>query len=286
MKPLHKKWSINIEISNECQYNCAYCTRYVRHLPKEKIFKLSIEQFENILKSLKGWPTLINFFGGEPTIHPLFKEFCELALTYFPKRKLQLFTAGGYGYDKHKEVIDKTFKNVYLNPHIKNKEMCYHQPLTIALNDVVKETRVKRYLMDNCWAAETWCGSIYSHGVYFCEMAGSLDWLLFDGKNANELKPKFWKQNFEIQRFLCGFCGMCIPMKREKSGGREVFSRGLYELLKFKGLKFNNEEVVDKIFTLDEIRESAKTWCPGNFRGDKNPDELSSEGLGIKEFKL
>jgi len=286
MKSLQKKWSINIELTNRCMYNCSYCTRYVKHLPEEKKFDISIESFEKILQSLKGWPKLINFFGGEPTIHPQFREFCELSLKYFPKKKLQLFTAGGKMYEKHLKTINETFQNVYHNPHIQNKDICFHQPLTIALNDVIKDYEIKRYLIDNCWVNRTWCGSMYSHGVYFCEMAGSLDWILFEGNNALPLKSKFWRQDFEIQRFLCGFCGMAIPMTRESAENIEVFSKGLYKLLKDRGMKFNDEKIIDKIFTLEEIRESAKTWYPGNFRGDKNPDELSNEGLGIKKFKI
>jgi len=154
---------------------------------------MSIEDFDFILFMLKGWPTRINFFGGEPTIHPQFKEFCQLARKYYPRRKLQLFTAGGKKYQENLDVISKTFKYIYRNEHLENKELCRHQPHTLSIREVVKDAKVRDYLIENCWVERTWCPSIYPWGAYFCEMAGSLDLILFDRENAVPLSDKWYR---------------------------------------------------------------------------------------------
>ena len=291
MKPITKSWSINIELTNHCHLNCLYCTRYVRHLKPEQKFTMTIEQFDFILRMLRGWPTRINFFGGEPTIHPEFKEFCRLARKHYPRRKLQLFTAGGKAYQENIDLINKTFKYIYHNEHLENKELCRHQPHTLSIREVVPDERVRNYLIENCWVERTWCPSIYPWGAYFCEMAGSLDLILFDRANAVPLF-KGWhkKADFLHQRKLCQYCGMAIPIERELiSNKQEKFTPGLLKMLQGRLMLRTDErwiKVFDKQLTLEEIRENAKSWYPGNFRGDKFDDEISNEGLGIKKFKL
>lgn len=289
MKKITDKWSINIIITNHCKLNCLYCTQYIRHLRDNQRFNMNLYEFEYILMMLKGWPNRINIFGGEPTLHPQFNEICKLARRYFSKRKLQLFTYGGMTYREHQDIIKKTFKYVYINPHSQNRNTCRHQPLTIAINEVIKDERLRDYLIENCWVDRTWCCTIKQYGFYFCEVAAVLDALLFNGQNALPLYDKWFKDaDCSSQKELCQYCGMAIPMQRDLiSQKKERFTPRLLQMLKEKDALRVDEgwiEIFDKQFTLDEIRENALTWYPGNFREDRFNDENCHEGLGIPNF--
>ena len=74
--------NIAIELTNACIMSCAYCTRNVRHV--DEPFYLSITEFKRALKSLYGWKGKIILIGGEPTLHPNFKEICEIFKNEFP----------------------------------------------------------------------------------------------------------------------------------------------------------------------------------------------------------
>ena len=69
-----------VTITSACNLDCPIC--YV-HNKNEGAFHMGVEEFQNILAHLKaeagGDVDLINFTGGEPTLHPHFLAFLELA---------------------------------------------------------------------------------------------------------------------------------------------------------------------------------------------------------------
>jgi hypothetical protein len=252
---------------------------------------MSLEQYEAILKSLKGFPKKINVFGGEPTMHPQFPEICRLSRKYFSKKKLILFTYGGKHFKKYHDLIYDTFGLVLINDHEYNAFYCLHQPSTVALGEAVPDEKLRDYLIENCWIDRDWCCAANIHGFYSCEVASALDYIFFGGSHAVPLSKKWYKKaNFEHQRFLCQYCGMAIPMKRDPvNQKKEKFTPGLLEKFKQIGLTRTTQEwveIFDHKFTLDEIRENAKIWYPGNFRTDKKSDDVCEEGRGIPNFEL
>ncbi|MCP4154261.1 MAG: radical SAM protein [bacterium] len=67
-----------IEITNECQMDCPICLK-----EPEEPFQLTLPEFEGIIDNLfatEGKVDVINLSGGEPTLHPQFETFVELAL--------------------------------------------------------------------------------------------------------------------------------------------------------------------------------------------------------------
>ncbi len=66
-----------IEINSDCDLNCPVCLKKFK-----KSFKLSVSQFTGILTRLKECEEevhVINLSGGEPTLHPDFEKFLQLA---------------------------------------------------------------------------------------------------------------------------------------------------------------------------------------------------------------
>jgi uncharacterized radical SAM superfamily Fe-S cluster-containing enzyme len=70
-----------VTITSACNLNCPIC--YV-HNKNEGAFHMTLADFDRILghlvKDHGGELDLINFTGGEPTVHPRFAEFCRQAL--------------------------------------------------------------------------------------------------------------------------------------------------------------------------------------------------------------
>lgn len=294
MQYIYEAWCIQIDITNYCVQSCLYCSRYNRHLRGEQREHMSLENFLTALKSLKDWPTKIGIIGGEPLLHPQFQHINALLRKNFPRSKLGLWTSGipntPLEDPRHEKDIFETYGFVAYNPHTpEQKEKCKHQPLTIAIQEVVQDERLMWKLIDECWVQRTWCATINQKGAYFCEVAAAQDLLLNDGKNAWPVEPGWWKRTPEEFRTqsekLCPNCGMAIPMEREYLLNKtEKFSPNLLESFRAKKLihvKDSDVEVFEHSFSKEELQENIRTWYPGNYRGDIKEDQTAGEGLGF-----
>lgn len=290
MIPIYNAWCCQIELTNCCGRNCLYCSRYNRHLRHDQLFYMPLDVLEKALDSLREWPGRIGIIGGEPLLHPQFKDACELIKTKFPKKKMYLWTSGGEKWKEFKPLVDETFSDVAYNEHNeKQKQNCRHQPLTIAIKEVVPDESIRKQLIDNCWVQRTWCPTITPYGAYFCEVAGAQDILLNNGKNAWPIADDWWKKNpsqFQDQVvLLCDNCGMAIPMERELIlKFSEKFSPGLLNKFRSLNLKHVSDkatEVFDHKFSNEELASNIQTWYPGNYREDLKKDEISGEGRGF-----
>jgi len=244
---------------------------------------MDLDMFRKAIRSLEGWPNGIGIIGGEPTIHPQFREICYILKDELrvPKPKLGLWTSGGVRYEQHKDLIDQTFRMVALNPHTElQKNVCLHQPLTIASEDVIEDKEYLWALIDDCWAQRAWCPSIAPKGCFFCEVAYALD-VLLDGQGGYPIEPNWWRKEprdfrDQVERY-CRYCGMAIPMQRVPLGsGKELISPTLLELFKQHNLRRLGEddvEVFDRKLTKEEIAKNRANWFPWDYRQDLKPDQ-------------
>lgn len=296
MQPISKAWFCQIELTNICAKACVYCTRFVHHVRKDQQFFMSISELETALESLDGWPNRIGIIGGEPTLHPEFGAVCETLRRYFPADKLGLWTSGGKRFEQHSEIILETFGYISYNEHNQHQQdICKHQPLTVALRDVVEDKATRRALIDQCWVQEKWCPSISPKGAFFCEVACSLDMVL-DGPGGWPTEKGWWKKapgEFEdqIERY-CDSCGMCVPLEREAAVDLHAIGRRLVKekispslLEEFRNLNLRNVsdrsvEVFGRNLSAAEMEQIQPDWTPYNYREDIEEEDLVEDADG------
>ena len=275
MQPISKAWLSHIDITNHCGKNCVYCTRYDRHLSPLKKYHMSIGEFSVAVYSYIGWPNKIGIMGGEPLLHPEFDLLCEILLLSFPKKKNVLFTAIDPERAKWRESIQETFGCIEYHPHTKDQESKWeHQPITIAISDVVKDRTLRDALIDDCWVQRKWCPTVTNDGAYFCEVAASLGKLL--GTKGWPVTPEWWKtkpEDFGYQKALCQLCGMAIPMSRQSmSNKKELISPKFMKLLFNLQYPVGDYEIFDREITVREMKDALPDWKPGCYR-DKQINE-------------
>jgi len=283
MRPIYKAWFCHIEVTNYCEKTCVYCSRWTRHLRKDQYFYMTLDEIDFALetlmpkkKSAMEWPNRIGIIGGEPTLHPEFEDICKLLLKRGPKSRYGLWTYGGKIFNENKGLIDKTFGLLAYNEHNENQQQtCKHQPATVAIGEAVKDEKLQKKLIDNCWVQLNWCPSIAQNKAYFCEVGYGID-RLFDLNAGWPLDYNWFTKvpgDFDDQvDSYCHLCGMAVPMERQLlNDKKELITPKLLDCMKRKGLKYtgsNSVNIFEDTFTLEQIKENLKTWDPRNYRGD------------------
>lgn len=282
MRPIWEAWFCHIEINNICPQNCAYCTRYIRHLRKDQRYNMDLDIFRKAVISLDGFLGRLGIIGGEPLLHPKFEEICLILKDEFkiPRKKLGLWISERKLFGKHKKLIKEVFAMVAFNEHNeKQRRVELHQPLTIAIEEMVKDEKYREDLINNCWVQNTWCPSINPKGGFFCEVAQALD-IILDGPGGYPIEPGWWKKTpgefkDQVDRY-CRYCGAAIPLKRELlNSGKEKFSPNLLKVFKKHNLRFLSNEFVDILegqLTIKEMEVNKLTWDPRHYRQDLKPD--------------
>jgi len=223
MKAIADNDTIQIEITNACPNKCANCTRYVG---LSKPFFMTFDYFKKAVDSLERFHNMVGVMGGEPLLHPEFEKFCEYALSKFPREQLGLWTCFPKGFEKYREVIVKTFGNIFLNDHTRND--IFHHPFLVAAKDLVPSREMIFYVADKCYFQRAWSASINPRGAYFCEMAASYA-MLFT-KTAMDgwpLEKGWWRKTTkdyteQIEHF-CEYCGGALFLKRRSSVDHSLY---------------------------------------------------------------
>lgn len=262
--------TIHIEITNACNLECACCTRFCGH--HKRPFYMDLSTVEKALQSLEGYKHTVGIMGGEPTLHPQFREILEIYRQYIPKERRGLWT-NGLKWDKYKDVIVETFypEKIIYNDH--KHEEGHHQPLLCASNEIVKDKDLMWKLIDNCWIQTRWSASITPKGCFFCEVAAAQDYLL-DGPGGYPIEKDWWKKEpkdfqDQIKRY-CINCSAAIPMEPiDANHGKDLISPVIEEKLKALGspkyLK-GKTKTLDKVFTTEEILSKKGNWKPWSHR--------------------
>jgi hypothetical protein len=256
---------------------------------------MSLEALGEALDSLKDWPTKIGIIGGEPILHHQFAECCALIQSKFPRQKMVLFTSGGRDWPRYKELARRTFGAIALNEHnLKQKKVCRHQRLTVAIRDIIKDEKYRNELIDDCWVQRLWSPMITMKGAFFCEVAASQD-LLWDGPGGYPIEHNWWKRTpgqFKDQRDrYCENCGMCVPMDRDLIGGDiEQMSPSVYaKMREHRNAKIDlgeRIEIYGKQLSVAEAETKKLDWYPANYRGDLREDRKATAGRGSTVFHL
>jgi len=233
---------------------------------------MSLAEIEKAVDSLDGYHGAIGIMGGEPTLHPDFPAICEMLLKKVSPWKLGIWTSG-HKWDEYKKIIKKTFKfccsyNDHSSPEQK------HQPVLVAIDDVVDDKKLMRGLIDKCWVQEAWSPSINHKGAFFCEVAAAMD-IVFNGPGGYPVEQGWWEKTPEqfrdqVDRY-CLRCGAALPMECPSNReAADLVSPGNLEMLK----KVNSPKIArgkyilfDRKLDPDTIMKKKKSWNPGAYLG-------------------
>jgi len=138
MIPIYRTKVIHVEVTNACNIACASCTRFVGH--HKKPFFMDLDTVERAIKSLQDFPGGIGLMGGEPTLHPQFKEICGLFRKLIPDRRRRELWTNGYKWREYKDIIEETFdqERIAYNDH-SDPVVGVHQPLLLAAEDILED---------------------------------------------------------------------------------------------------------------------------------------------------
>lgn len=237
---------IQIELTDACVRSCSNCTRFCGHHPP---FFMTFDEFKKALDSMVDntpFPGITGFMGGEPLLHPEFERFCEYAASRIPREQLGLWTTLPKGYEDYREVICRTFGNIFINDH--SKLDIYHCPVLVAIEEVEPNSKKMFLYIEHCWVQEKWSASINPKGAFFCEVAAAMS-LLFGSNGAWTVEPEWWTRTTkdftsQIEEY-CPKCGCAAPLPRRLSGdGRDDISAGNLKRLKGRSLKIERGKYV------------------------------------------
>lgn len=213
IKPIILKEAIQIEITNACLYRCANCTRLVGH--HKKPYMMGLDYFKTAVDNIAKTPTMIGIMGGEPLMHPQFKEICEYLQQKFPPEKLGLWSTLDKRFKKYAPLIANTFGAVLPNSH--THKQILHAPILVSSKTILSH----RYIdaVKTCWLQNSWSSSINPQGAYFCEVAAAID-LILKTKTAFNIYTPWWRKKPQAYlkqvKALCSRCGVCLNLTPRK----------------------------------------------------------------------
>lgn len=234
MRPLIDMDTIQIEVTNQCHNRCSNCTRLVGHHPEP--YFMSLDDFKKAVDSMVDYPKMVGMMGGEPLLHPQFKEMCEYMHDKIPKERCGLWTCFPKGKEHLRRVVVRTFGNIFLNDQTRGDIM--HGPVLVAAEEIKGPEPTKWYYIDKCWVQNYWSAAINPKGAFFCEIAASMA-MLFGGDDHKgwKVEPGWWEKipkDFKEQmEKYCMKCGAAMPLKKRASTDvLDDISPGMHEMLK------------------------------------------------------
>ncbi len=140
----------NILLTNRCNQKCSYC--FAKSEMEKKNKEMSFSDFEKVLDFLGGSrEKKVRLMGGEPTLHPKFKEIVEASL----KRgfSVQIFTNGIFDKNILDFLLSKDSRIRYsfnINPKEKYSSKIWNQVLkNLEKISVFKNTLVGAVVFDD-----------------------------------------------------------------------------------------------------------------------------------------
>ena len=277
MRPIFDNTVIHVDITNACFLSCSNCTRHVGH--HRKPYFMSLDMVRKAIESLEGCPARVGIMGGEPTLHNKFRDVLALTREMIPDKRRREFWTSGFKWEEYKDDILETFDEDRISFNDHRQLTGKHQPLLVAIDEVVKDPALRKILIDNCPFQARWSASITPKGAFFCEIAASLDWL-FDGPGGYPVEPGWWnKTQDQFQDQVDRYCGKCsgaipLPAYSDERGGRDgpttdiASPLNLERLLSVRSPKAMRGfvKVWNTEITKEDIDRNSVNWKPRSFR--------------------
>jgi len=278
---------IQLDVTNACPKRCSNCTRFVMH--NRKPYVMDRPTFEKALESMEGFGGMLGVMGGEPTIHPDFEWITRHfranwdagrlyphgrdPIADFGQHRTQhlgslhhrrgLWTSLGKRYYDHYELIQETYGYQCINDH---SHPGLHQALLVSWKDLGLTREQFEEKRDRCWVQRLWSASITPHGAYFCEVAGAIDNLFYQGKHAWPVEKNWWKReqaDFGEQLKLCDHCSACLDVPRRPATDEteDVSPSNHQRLVQLQSPAIRKQKVA--VFA-PEVYDPAKHKCDAN----------------------
>ena len=239
---------IELDITYECNLKCLGCNRSCTQSPTSESLSLSdIKRFVNeSISNNHDWK-FINILGGEPTLHPEFKEIIkfihvEYIEKYKPDTILQIVSNG---YEEKSRVLCEdmrdNFKNVRIDygSYKTDKVVEYFSPFNDAPID--DENFKNADFSKGCWVTSS-CGVGFNgKGYYACAVAGGIDRITNQNMEVASLKDL---TNKALKEQLNEFCKLCGNFKAYESNSGDFIPR--VEKEPFKNIMTNSWKRVYK----------------------------------------
>mgnify|MGYP001596766049 CR=1 FL=1 len=277
MRPISDNTVIQIDVAfGACHLSCANCTRMIGHHRRPSFMPL--DMIRQAIASLDGFPGRIGCMGGEPALHPQFREVLAIYREMIPDKAKREFWTSGWKWAEYRDDILATFERGRIAYNDHTQETGRHQPLLVAIEETVDDPELRRILIDNCPFQARWSAAITPLGAYFCEIAASLGALF--GMPGWPIEPGWWRKTpDQFQDQVAQFCGKCsgalpLPAFSDGKGGRDgptkdVISPGNLERLRAAGspkVARGHYEIWDRKLDAEDIEKLKSGWRPRSFR--------------------
>lgn len=276
MIPPRGQWCLQIEVTNRCGRDCSNCTRALHH--SRYRFDVDLEDFARACEALAEFPCnsppddrgrtkVVGLIGGEPLLHPRLQELVEILCHFVPDACHRgLWTSVNLDRDQRGAWLREKFGFINENRHDSD---CFHQPVLLAIEEVIHDRKEMWRLIDRCWVQRYWSGTITPKGFFFCEVAGALDWI-FGGPGGLPVDSDCWRHDLDayreqIERW-CPRCGCALPFpgRRDREGRDDVTPENL------KALKLIHSPALERVVCFDpnRYRKEAfgRRWNPERYR--------------------
>jgi hypothetical protein len=198
---------IEVDITYRCNLSCPNCNRSIGRAPSRESMSVSqIARFvDRSIEREKRWYR-IRILGGEPTLHPRFRQVLDEFLRYkdwSPDCILELVT-NGHG-ARVQGVLERIPDGVRIENSSKTGEIePSFRPFSVAPID---DPRYGRADFSNGCAVMRDCGMGLTPGGYYpCAVAGGIDRVLGSGLGLQDL-PADDDDMADACRNLCRLCG-------------------------------------------------------------------------------
>ena len=268
----------HVDITHSCHLSCANCTRFVGHHRSPQT--MTLDEIRTALRSYRTFPGRVGLMGGETTIHPRFREILAIMREEIPDKDKREFWTAGWKWLEYIDDIYETFHPHLVTYNDHTQTTGKHQPLLIAIDEVIDDKALMWELIDECWIQKQWSPTVTKKGAFFCEVAAAQDHI-FNGPGGWDPVDGWWDKTPDDPEFreqverYCTNCSAAIPMGAfsDGRGGRDgptvdvVSPRNLERLLEAGSPKARrgHVEVFDRKLTREDI-ESVKDWKPSHFR--------------------
>lgn len=135
---------IYIEITNNCNLSCSFCS-----IDKRVKETISLEKLEKLLTNINDYTDYVYLHvKGEPLLHPNFKEVLDLCEKY--NKKVNITTNGTLLKEREKELTHPAVRQINISLHSENKKVNYLQDIFETVGKLKEKIVIYRFwTMDN-----------------------------------------------------------------------------------------------------------------------------------------